>query len=70
MIPYYKLKVDMEVEALSLRRAGKRWLPARIASKYRALQLVSVRILAPSGDTWRIYRRPSQLRLKPKGGGG
>lgn len=59
-------KVGMEVEALSTRREGRRWLPARVVSINDALEIIGVQCYSSDGARHpTVYRRPSQLRLKP-----
>ena len=69
MIPYKDLKVGMEVEALSPRRTGKRWLPARVLAPCKFGDC-KVRVRIPDGTHRTIWRELRQLRLKPEGGAG
>ena len=68
MIAYKDLKVDMEVEAILSRSIGKQWIPARVVSKHDRLELAYVELHYPNGTNFELYRRPSELRLKPEGG--
>lgn len=64
-------KVGMEVQALSVRCKGRRWLPARIVSINDVLEVIGVRCYSPDGVRQpMVFRRPSQLRPKSEGNKG